>query len=113
MTARWPLRRELLPVWTHMMNATQAGALICVRRFEYAGCQFVRGRSRVPALHPAARACPGAFAQPNSGRLSMRIQKGFVDKLRACQRRCLGAEEALLRDLEEALEAEGLEGAGS
>jgi len=81
-----------------------AQALICVAGFEYAGCRFIRGHSRVPASHPAVCACPEAFARPKDGRLRVRGRlRDLARKVRASRRESRRLEDAIWADLDSLL----------
>lgn len=116
-------RRVTLAVWNDHTVKTQAHttgaaqpatsrapeALICVVGFEYAGCNFIRGRSRVSDSHPAARACPEAFATPDScdGRLRARLARCELGvKARASRWLRRQSEDALWGELDSLLGGE-------
>lgn len=83
-----------------------ATALICVAGFEYAGCRFVRGRSRVPVSHPAAQACAEAFAFPDRRDGRVRVRTGLRElarKIRLARRERRHCEDAIWQEIEEML----------
>lgn len=87
-------------------SAPVKSPLICTTSFRYAGCRFIRGRSRVSASHPAARACPEAFALPSRGDGRLGARPTVAGMARARWQRWRQSEDALWRDLD-ALLADG------
>lgn len=87
-----------------MPTTESAQALICVAGFEFGGCRFIRGHSRVSASHPVARAFPEAFTLPKDGRLRVRGRlRDLACKVRAGRRESRRAEDAIWSELDSLL----------
>ena len=114
MLSRWRSGRvERLAVWFVQMsgqapisNRAASQALVCVAGLEYAGCRFIRGRSRVSASHPAARAFPEAFAFPDRRDGRLRVRTGLRElacKVRLARRERRHSEDVIWQEIEKML----------